>query len=176
MPRSNTIPRPLVHNEILDELRSAIDAADLEVILSVFRTDADAQLNDLKVFASSGNHDAARRLAHRLAGLLAQFGAKAASELAHHLAASTSNPGDAAAIEAIVSTCRAAVAEICESAVAEPDSAPAPLAPALKPAPKQITGRPFTLPPQMAAEVVLKATLHYPTHRRRSEASPPPDG
>jgi HPt (histidine-containing phosphotransfer) domain-containing protein len=175
MTRSDTSARP-ARNEILDELRAAIDAADLEVILSVFQTDANAQLSDLQDFATSDKHNAARRVAHRLAGLLAQFGAKAASELAHRMAASTSNPGDAAEIEAIVSTCRAAVAEICASVTEEPDVAPAPAAPAFKPVPNQFAGRPFTLPPQMAAEVVLKVTLRYPTHRRRFETVHPPDG
>jgi Hpt domain len=170
MTRSSSI----AGNEILDELRAAVDDADLEVILSVFEIDAEAQLSDLNDFATSGQHDAARRVAHRLAGLLAQFGAKDAAELAHRMAASSSNPGDIVAIAAIMSTCRTAVAEICacvaDSAVATP------VAPACQSVPKQAIGKPKTLPPQMAADVALKATMQYPTHRRRAEAVPSPDG
>jgi HPt (histidine-containing phosphotransfer) domain-containing protein len=112
-PASKTAPKKAARNEILDELRAALDEADLRVILTVFKADVEAQLNDLGDFAGAGKHEAVRRIAHRLAGLLAQFGAGDASELAHRLAASTSNPGDARAVAALAGSSRKAIVEIC---------------------------------------------------------------
>jgi HPt (histidine-containing phosphotransfer) domain-containing protein len=190
MPRSS----PSARNDILDELRAAVDAADLEIILEVFKVDAEAQLNDLGDFANTGKHDAARRVAHRLAGLLAQFGATDAAELAHRMARSTSNPGDVDAVALLICTCRTAVAEICACPNAEPDfdmasgtdrstathdaADRAALAEptAAKPPAKPAHRKPLTLPPQMATELAFKATAVRTAHSRRSEATPPPDG
>jgi HPt (histidine-containing phosphotransfer) domain-containing protein len=181
---------PIARNEILDELRAAVDAADLDVILAVFRTDAEAQLNDLQDFASIANHDAARRVAHRLAGLLAQFGATEAAELAHRMAATTSNPGDVDAVALLLQRCRSAVAAICTGTniaavpTADVTDVPSPTEglassvnkPATCLAAKPTHRMPLTLPPQMATELAFKATAVRTTNSRRSEATPPPDG
>ena len=113
-----------VRNAILDELRAALDDADLRIILSVFKADVEAQLNDLRDFASSGKDDAARRIAHRLAGLLAQFGATDAAERAHRMAAAASNPGTAKELVALASASRQAVTEICGAADKSPTLVP----------------------------------------------------
>jgi HPt (histidine-containing phosphotransfer) domain-containing protein len=176
---------PRARNEILDELRAAVDEADLEIILEVFKIDAEAQLNDLQEFATAGKHDAARRVAHRLSGLLAQFGATEAAELAHRMASPASNPGDANAVVLLLQTCRTAVAAICADTNAVPASTTKADAPrpamafaeaAEKPATKPTLRMPLTVPPQMATELAFKATTVRTTNSRRSEAAPPPDG
>jgi HPt (histidine-containing phosphotransfer) domain-containing protein len=144
MPRSSkyapTGQSKPARNEILDELRAALDEADLRVILNVFKADVAAQLNDLRDFAAAGKTEAARRIAHRLAGLLAQFGALHAAEFCHRMAASTSNPGNAQELAALECASRQAVGEICGDA----SQAPTPLAslpPTSKPAAKRAAPR-----------------------------------
>jgi HPt (histidine-containing phosphotransfer) domain-containing protein len=177
MPRSSlsSLNYRVARNEILDELRATVDDADLEIILSVFETDAEAQLNDLHDFATAGKYEPARRVAHRLAGLLAQFGATSAAELAHRMAASTSDPGDAVAIANLLSACRKAVAEIC-SGTHDCSPIPEPLtSPAFQPTTKVSHRMPQTLPPQMAADLAAKVAMPSATHRRRSEPQNLPD-
>jgi HPt (histidine-containing phosphotransfer) domain-containing protein len=167
----------VARNEILDELRAAVDDADLELILSVFKTDADAQFSDLQAFATAGQHEPARRVAHRLAGLLAQFGATEAAELAHRMAASTSNPGDAEAVAALLSSSRKAVEDICSCIDESVPVVSSLSSPALKTVAQPTQRPPQTLPPQLAADLAMKAALQHPTHRRRSETpTAPPDG
>jgi HPt (histidine-containing phosphotransfer) domain-containing protein len=164
-------------NPVLDELRAAVDVADFALILGVFETDADAQLNDLQDFVCAGKHDAARRVAHRLAGLLAQFGATEAAELAHRLAGAASDPDDAETVARLLRTCRMAVADICTCTDRNGDAeAAAVLAP---PTAKLAAGPanrvPHTLPPQTAGDLAIKATVVRTSHSRRSETTAPLD-
>jgi HPt (histidine-containing phosphotransfer) domain-containing protein len=114
------LPTAAASNGILEELRAAVDAADLQVILSVFKSDVEAQLNDLKDFVTAGKADAARRVAHRLAGLLAQFGAIEASERSHRMAATTRPPATEKDVAGLVRACEKAVAEICAFGAVSP--------------------------------------------------------
>jgi HPt (histidine-containing phosphotransfer) domain-containing protein len=112
--------KPAARNDILDELRAAVDEADLRVILKVFQADVDAQLNDLRGFVSAGKAEPARSVAHRLAGLLSQFGATAAAETSRCLAKTASTPATAKDVTTLARAARKAVAGICAT-VAEPE-------------------------------------------------------
>ena len=116
MPRSPQSARScsVARNEILDELRAAVGEADLRVILNVFRTDVTAQLADLRDFVAAGKHEAARRVAHRLAGLMAQFGAAEAAGRAHRLAKDSGRVATAKDVAALDGACRKAVTAICD--------------------------------------------------------------
>jgi HPt (histidine-containing phosphotransfer) domain-containing protein len=118
MPRNPQSARPCsaARNEILDELRAAVGEADLRVILGVFRTDVAAQLADLRDFVDAGKLEAARRVAHRLAGLMSQFGAAEAAGRAHRMAKDTGRAATAKDVAALDGACRKAVAAICGAA------------------------------------------------------------
>jgi HPt (histidine-containing phosphotransfer) domain-containing protein len=120
-PAKSRAAKPAARNDILDELRSAVDEADLRIILKVFQADVDAQLNDLQDFVSGGKSDSARSVAHRLAGLLAQFGATTAAETSRRLAKSASAPATSKDVTTLARAARKAVAEICAT-VAEPQA------------------------------------------------------
>ena len=137
MPRSTpsaSRTKPTPRNEILDELRAAVDAADLRIILGVFKADVAAQLSDLRTLVSAQDYTAARSVAHRLAGLLGQFGATTAAERAHQLAkgpSSIDGPASAKAVTALERAARQAVAAICATTA---KAAPRPASHAVQPA------------------------------------------
>lgn len=136
MPRSPQSARPcsIDRNEILDELRAAVGEADLRVILCVFRTDVAAQLNDLRDFVEAGKHEPARRVAHRLAGLMSQFGAAEAAGRAHRMAKDTGRAATTKDVAALDAACRKAVTAICHATTEQVASVPV--------ATKRPTGKP----------------------------------
>jgi HPt (histidine-containing phosphotransfer) domain-containing protein len=97
----------------LDELRSELGEDDFCAIIETLQWDAEKQLLLLERLLQTGDLDGAQRVTHRLAGLLAQFGAKTAADLAREMSVTETLEQHRQVIDRLLDLSRAALCAIC---------------------------------------------------------------
>jgi CheY-like chemotaxis protein len=92
--------RPDLDRTLLDDLRQSLGTAGVRAVVTQFESDVEALLGRLR--AETADRDALRAVAHKLAGLFAQFGAQQASGLARGLEETSRTAADPAAVETLI--------------------------------------------------------------------------
>jgi HPt (histidine-containing phosphotransfer) domain-containing protein len=109
---ADRIPPPAEAN-YLDELRNELGEDDYFAIIETLQGDAEKQLLLLERHLKIGDLDGALRVTHRLAGLLSQFGAKTAADLARDMSVTNNLEKHRQVVDELLALSRAALCTIC---------------------------------------------------------------
>ena len=90
----------------LEDLRDDLDIQVLITLVNQVQNEMDAALPALKTSAVAGDHDEVRKIAHKIAGLLEQFGVRNAARSAREIEINPVLEGDADLVETLVQQSR----------------------------------------------------------------------